>query len=104
MKIEAIIEEHIHHFLSDMQKEYHGDKAACFIIEKYIREGKISDEEDKILKTQILDSLKIVGVVIPFLLIPGASILMPIIIKVADKHNIELMPSTFINNKQAVNT
>ncbi len=97
MKIVATIEEHIHHFLLDIKAEWHGDKEAAFIIQKYIREGKISDEEDKILRTQLMDSLKIIGIGIPFVLIPGASILMPIIIKVAGKHNIELMPSAFIN-------
>lgn len=97
MKTVTIIEEHIHHFLLELKTELHGDKEAVFIIQKYIREGKISDEEDKILKTQLMDSLKIIGIGIPFALIPGASILMPIIIKVADKHNIELLPSAFIN-------
>lgn len=97
MKVEAIIEEHVHRFLLDMRAECHGDKEAFIIIQKYIREGKISEEEDKLLRTQLMDSLKIVGIGIPFVLIPGASILMPIIIKVASKHNIELMPSAFIN-------
>ena len=98
MKIEAIIEEHIHHFLQNLKAECHGDKEAAIIIQKYLKEGKISDEEDMILRIQIMDSLKIVCIGIPFVLIPGASILMPIIIKVASKHNIELMPSAFSNN------
>lgn len=96
MEIETIIEDHVHHFLLDIKEECHGDKEALSIIQKYIREGKISEEDDKILKTQFMDSLKIIGIGIPFVLIPGASILMPIIIKVASKHNIELMPSAFI--------
>ena len=58
-------------------------------------EGKITDDEDQLLKIQIMDSLKIVGIGIPFILIPGASVLMPILIRVADKHHIELMPSAF---------
>ncbi|MES2006159.1 MAG: hypothetical protein V4450_16700 [Bacteroidota bacterium] len=95
MKVEAIIEEHVHHFLLGMKAEYKGDKESITIIRKYIREGKISEEEDKLLKVQLMDSLKIVGIGIPFVLIPGASILMPILIKVASKHNISLIPSAF---------
>ena len=100
MKIEAIIEEHAHHFLQGIKTEYVGDKEAGSIIRKYIKEGKISEEEDHILKTQLMDSLKIVGIGVPFVLIPGASILMPILIKVASKHNIELMPSAFISQRK----
>lgn len=95
MEIEAIIEENIHSFLLDLKKEGEGEKEAGLIIQKYIREGKISDEEENILKTQLFDSLKMIGIGIPFLLLPGASVLMPILIKVANKYNIELMPSAF---------
>lgn len=95
MNIEAIIEENAHHFLHGLKIEYSGDKEAVIILQKYIREGKISSEEDHILKTQLMDSLKMIGIGVPFVLIPGASILMPILIKVAGRHNIALMPSAF---------
>ena len=78
-----------------MKTEYAGTKEAGAIMRKYMKEGKITAEEEHILKTQMVDSLKIVGVVVPFVLVPGASILMPILIKVAGKHNIELLPSAF---------
>lgn len=96
-KIEAILEEHIHHFLQDIKKEKDGDREALKIIRNYIRGEKISEGDDKILKTQLMDSLKIVGIAIPFVLIPGASLLMPLIIRVASKHHIDLMPSAFSN-------
>lgn len=95
MNIEAIIEGNAHHFLHGLKIEYSGDKEAVIILQKYIREGKISSEEDHILKTQLVDSLKMIGIGVPFVLIPGASILMPILIKVAGRHNIALMPSAF---------
>ncbi|TAM96003.1 MAG: hypothetical protein EPN39_14075 [Chitinophagaceae bacterium] len=101
MKIEAIIEEHARQFLHRIKMEGDGEKKAVLIIQKYIKEGKISEEEDLILKTQLMDSLKMVGIGIPFVLIPGASILMPILIKVAGKYNIELMPSAFISHGNA---
>lgn len=95
MNIEAIIEEHAHHFLHGLKTEYTGDKEALVIIREYIKVGRISDEQSHVLKTQLADSLKIVGIGVPFVLIPGASIIMPILIKVAAKHNIELMPAAF---------
>lgn len=95
MKVEAILEEHIHHFLLGLKEEYKGDKEAIHIIHKYMREGRINDQEEKVLKTQLVDSLKIIGIGVPFALIPGTAILMPIIIKVASKHNIQLLPSAF---------
>lgn len=95
MNIEAIIEEHAHHFLHGLKVEYTGDKEALIIIREYIKGGQISEEQTHVLKTQLADSLKIVGIGVPFVLIPGASIIMPILIKVAAKHNIELMPSAF---------
>lgn len=97
MKINAIIEEHAHQFLRGIKAEGDGEKKAVLIIQKYIKEGKISEEEDHVLKTQLMDSLKIIGIGVPFVLIPGASILIPILIKVASKYHIELMPSAFIN-------
>jgi hypothetical protein len=95
MKIEEIIEEHAHHFLQGIKVECAGDREAAVIIRKYLREGKITEAEDHVLKVQLMDSLKIVGIGVPFVMIPGASIIMPILIKVAEKHRIELMPSAF---------
>jgi hypothetical protein len=43
----------------------------------------------------VYDILKTLGVGIPFALIPGASILIPILIKVAQKKGINLLPSAF---------
>jgi len=100
MKIEATIEENVHHFLKGLRIEGQAEKEAALIISKYIREGKISEEEEHILKTQLSDSFKIIGIGVPFVLMPGASILMPIIIKVAGKHNIELMPSAFNSSRK----
>lgn len=96
MKIQETIGEHAHHFLKGLKGEGHADKEAAIIIGNYIRHGKISEEEEHIVKVQLMDSFKIIGIGVPFVLIPGASILMPILIKVAGKHNIELMPSAFI--------
>jgi hypothetical protein len=89
------VEAGAHYFLQGIRSEYAGTKAAGAIIHKYMRSGKISATDEQILKKQLADSLKIIGIVIPFVLLPGASILMPVLIKVARKHNIQLMPTSF---------
>ena len=99
MNIEAIIEENAHHFLQGLTTEYNDDKEALIIIRKYTEDGKITAANEHILKTQLMDSLKIIGLGIPFVLIPGASVLVPILIKIAAKHNIELLPAAFDDTK-----
>lgn len=98
-KILQKIEDSSSKFFSSLKTEALETKEATIIIQKYIKYGKISDEEEKMLKEQMVDSLKLIGVVVPFVLIPGASILLPIIIKVANKHNIQILPSSF-NKKE----
>lgn len=99
MEIETIIEENVHSFLFDLKKEEEGEKEAGLIIQKYIKNDKISNEEENVLKKQLFDSLKMLGIGIPFVLLPGASVLLPILIKVAHKYNIQLMPSAFNNTE-----
>jgi hypothetical protein len=93
----TIIKQHIeagaHHFILSLHKEKANTRQTAVIIKKYVETGAITAEEETMLKLQLADTLKIVGIVIPFVLIPGASIVMPILIKVAGKHNINLLPS-----------
>ena len=87
------IEDSAHHLLISIHKEAANTKETAIIIRKYVETGNISADEETILKVQLADTLKIVGIVVPFVLIPGASVIIPILIKVANKHNINLMPS-----------
>ena len=96
----TLLEEHVHHFLKDVSVEYREDQRALEVIRKYIREGTITSDDEHLLKTQLSDSLKIIGIGVPFVLIPGASILMPIVLKVAEKHHIAILPAAFNNNTQ----
>ena len=89
------IEEGAHYFVQSIKKEGQETKEATLIVQKYMRTGQMTDDEERIIKEQIVDSLKIIGVVVPFILIPGASIVMPILIKVAEKRGVELLPSSF---------
>lgn len=81
------IEEQIKLFLENIKE--HGENTQ-----------ELSDEDEEILKTQLVDWLKIFGVVVPFVLIPGASILMPFLLKMAEKYDIHLMPTAFQNKEK----
>jgi len=97
------IETEIKLFLENVKEQAENTEEAGGVIKKYLSGEELNDEDEDILKTQLFDWLKIFGVVIPFVLIPGASILMPFIIKVAKKYNIELMPSAFQEEKKIKN-
>lgn len=68
---------------------------ASKIFAKYFKEGKVTPEEEKELRTQVYDLLKVLGIGVPFALIPGASLLMPFLIKIAQKKGIDLLPTAF---------
>lgn len=75
-------------------------QVASKIFVKYLKEGDISEEEEKELKTQVYDLLKVLGIGVPFALIPGASLLMPFLIKIAQKKGIQLLPTAFNEDKE----
>ena len=82
-------------FVSKMGTEAKETHEASKIIVKFLKEGKVSKEEEHELKTQIYDLFKIAGIGIPFMLIPGSALLMPFLIKLANKGGIDLLPSAF---------
>jgi hypothetical protein len=82
-------------FLISLKNEATDSKETSKIIYKYISEQKISKTEEELLKTKVGDLFKIIGVGVPFMLIPGASILIPFLLKLADKNGIDLYPSNF---------
>ncbi|MDG1477872.1 MAG: LETM1 domain-containing protein [Vicingaceae bacterium] len=77
-------------------------KVASQILVKYIKEGNVTKEEEKELRTQVYDLLKVLGIGVPFALIPGASLLLPFLIKIAQKKGVEILPTAFNeSNKKA---
>jgi len=86
-------------FLVGMKNEAVDTKEATRIIVKYISLQKISKEEEKHLKTQVADVFKILGIGVPFMIIPGATLLIPFILKAAEKKGINLYPSNFSGKK-----
>lgn len=84
--------------LVGLKTETQETKQATIIAIKFVSKGSITKEEEKELRQQVYDILKTLGIGVPFALIPGASILIPILIKVAQKKGINLMPSAFDEN------
>ncbi len=74
-------------------------QVASKILIKYIKEGNVSEEEEKELRTQVYDLLKVLGIGVPFALIPGASLLLPFLIKLVQKKGIKLLPTAFSDEK-----
>ena len=82
-------------FLVGVKNEATDTKEASRIIIKFVALQKITKEEEKHLKIQVYDVFKILGIGVPFMLIPGATILIPFILKAAEKKGINLYPSNF---------
>jgi len=74
-------------------------KNAALIIAKFSRGETLTEAEEKELKEQFQDVLKIVGIGVPFALIPGASVFLPLIIYYTKKKGINLLPSSFESEK-----
>ncbi len=72
---------------------------ASKILYKFVKSGKVSKEEEMELRTQVYDLLKMVGIGIPFFMIPGSSLLLPFLIKIASKYDINLLPTSFTKDE-----
>jgi hypothetical protein len=82
-------------FFINLHSEAKETRDASKIIVKYVRNGKLSKQEEKELKLQVYDLLKIMGIGVPFVMIPGSTILIPFLMKIAEKRNINILPSSF---------
>jgi|GEM_PF-1140244 len=86
-------------FFENLGKEAKETQVASKIMVRYMRDGEISKDEEKELKSQLADIFKAVGLGIPFVLIPGASLILPLLVKIAQKRGIQLLPTAFTENK-----
>ena len=82
-------------FFINLHSEAKETRDASKIIVKYVRNGKLSKQEEKELKLQVYDLLKIMGIGVPFVMIPGSTILIPFLMKIAEKRGINILPSSF---------
>jgi len=92
-EIKKHIENAVEKMLETFKKEGNNLNKTKEITIKFIETKSLSKEDETFLKLQLIDHLKIIGIVVPFVLIPGASLIMPILIKVAKSKKIDLLPS-----------
>ena len=86
-------------FVKNLGSEAKETKEASKIIVKFLKEGKVSSEEEKELKLQVYDLFKMVGIGIPFFMIPGSSLLLPFLLKISAKYGVNLLPSSFTKDE-----
>lgn len=85
----------------NIKTEVSETKVASQILVKYLKEGNVTEAEEKELRVQVYDLLKILGIGIPFALIPGASLLLPFLIKIAQKKGVQILPTAFNEDKES---
>lgn len=88
-------------FFIGVKNEASDTKETSRIIVKFVAKQKIAKEEEQHLKKQVYDVFKILGIGIPFMLIPGAVILIPLLLKAAEKRGIDLLPSNFNGSEKS---
>lgn len=85
-------------FFKNMKQEADETKEAYGYIQKYLKGEKLTDEENHAIKEQFYDILKSAGIIIPFAIIPGASLLIPLIMKLCKMFDVpfeNMLPSSF---------
>lgn len=81
-------------FLNDFKQEFSESKEGVVILTKMVKGEKLSPEESSFLKTQLID----IGKGLPLLAIlaaPGGSIVAAVLVRLADKLGVNLMPTAF---------
>jgi len=91
-------------FFINLHSEAKETRDASKIIVKFVRNGKLSKQEEKELRLQVYDLLKIMGIGVPFVMIPGSTILILFLMKIAEKRGINILPSSFSKNKINIET
>jgi nucleoid-associated protein YejK len=82
-------------FMDGIKNEASDSKETRRILIHYIAKQQLSQEEELHLKKRVYDIFKKLGIGVPFMLIPGATLLIPFILKAAEKKGINLYPTNF---------
>ena len=82
-------------FMDGIKNEASDSKETRRILIHYVAKQQITKEEELHLKTRVYDIFKKLGIGVPFMLIPGATLLIPFILKAAEKKGINLYPTNF---------
>jgi hypothetical protein len=88
-------------FLIKLKREGNETSEAAIILSRYAKGEKISLEDAEKFRNQMIDVIKMLGIGIPFVVIPGSTLLLPIVLSVAKKYNIDIFPSSFKENKNS---
>lgn len=82
-------------FLKRLKKEGLETSEAAQILSRYATGKSVSKEDKDKFREQMIDVIKVLGIGIPFTLIPGSSLLLPLVVAIAKKYNIDIRPSSF---------
>lgn len=81
-------------FMDGIKNEASDSKETRRILIHYVAKQQITKEEELHLKTRVYDIFKKLGIGVPFMLIPGATLLIPFILKAAEKkESIYILPT-----------
>jgi hypothetical protein len=82
-------------FFDILKKEYGDTKDLLPIIQKFVKTGKLTDQEKAIFQKQMKDTFKLMGLgAIAAIPIPGTMLLIPVIVQLAKKFKINLLPES----------
>lgn len=90
-------------FLKKLSKQAEGTQEAANIIGRYFKGEPVSDKEAALVCEQFYDYIKLAGIGIPLVVIPGGSLLLPLLVTIAKKKNINLLPSAFSDETEEEN-
>jgi len=82
-------------FIERMKQEGEETSEAYKILIRYVKGEGVSKEECDKFKEQMIDVIKILGIGIPYMLIPGSSLLLALVVSIAKKYKINILPSSF---------
>jgi hypothetical protein len=82
-------------FIKRIKAEGVETSEAAQILARYAKGGEVSKEEMEKFRSQMIDVIKVIGIGIPFTIIPGSSLLLPLVVAIAKKYKIDILPSSF---------
>lgn len=84
-------------FLSRLKQEGSETSDAAIILARYAKGEDVSKEDMDKFRNQMIDVAKMIGIGIPFTIIPGSTLLLPLVLSIAKRYNIDILPSSFKN-------
>lgn len=96
-------QEQVQLFFDIAKKEYGDTKDLLPIVQKYVKTRNLTDREKYLFQKQLKDTMKIMGLgAIAAIPIPGTMLLIPAIIQMAKKFNINLLPEADEPEKESL--